>query len=276
MSCGHTIRYFSTTFGTHSVHITYDPPEGSTVWDRTVYSAKQVGNFLSRKLEQSSGAVVAIYLRIVSFVTSGRSDIPSPDSYSFIFKQQLNKMSDDVFYEFIKDSFRPAGISDEELLLTPNIDKHSEVFSLSTEKQNICLQEFMYRDLEDKRLTTHKGLTKSKNSFMMNQDPFIKIFTDHLRRQLKLPFYSEIASRAVEISRGNPTSDYPLGTVMLCPTIRSSNQSTLNNLSAEVDRACKPIVNYIQYLNNFPSTEEPLTYVQWQCPECNPARSFYQ
>ena len=271
MGCGHTIRHFS-ILGSDSVHITYDPPEGSTVWDRTVYSAKQVGNFLSKKLEQSSGAVIAIFVRIVSFVTSGRSDIPSPDSYSFIFKQQLKRMSDDVFYGFLKDRFRPAGISDKDLLLTPNIDKHSEVFILSPEKQNICLREFMRRRLEDKRLTTHKGLTKSKNSFMMNQDPFIKIFTDHLRTQLKLSFYSELASRAVEISRGNPTSEYPLGAVMLCSTIRSSNQSTLNNLSAEVDRTCKPIDNYIQYLNDYSCAEEALSYVQWQCPECNPDR----
>ena len=269
MSCGHTINQYS-VFGTRSLHITYFPPRGTTVWSRTVYFASQVTNFLSKKLEQFNDKVVAIYLRIASLVTSGRSDIPSPDSYCFIFKQQLKKMSDDVFYKFFKDRFRSAAISDADLLLTPNIDKYSEVFSLSPEKQNIFLQELMFRCLEYKRLTTHSGLTKSKNSFMMNQDPIIKIFTDHLRKQFKLSFYSELASRAVELSRGNPTSEYPLGEVMLGSTIRSSNQSRLNNLSAEAEEACKPIDNYIQYLNNYSSTEEPLSYEQWQCPECNP------
>ena len=269
MSCGHTISEFS-GFRTHAMHITYVHPEDNTVWDRNVHLANQVTNFLSKKLEQFNGKVVAIFLRVASFVTSGSSDIFSPDSYSFIFKQQLKETSDHVFYNFITNHFRSAEIPDADLLLAPNINKYSEAFSLSPEKQNICLQELMHRDLENKRLTTHKGLTKSKNSFMMNQDPFIKIFTDHLRKQLKLSFYSELASRAVEISRGNPTSEYPLGKVLLCSTIRSSNQSTLNNLLAEADRTYETIDSYIEYLNNYSSTEEPLLFEQWLCPICNP------
>ena len=137
---------------------------------------------------------------------------------------------------------------------------------------DICHLEFMHRNLESQRFTTHKGLTESKISFMMKQDPFIKIFTDHLRKRLKVSFYSDLARRVVNISRGNPTSEDPSGAVQLSSAIISSNQSMLNNLRAEADRVSKPIENYILYLDNYSFTEEPLSFEQWQCSECNPDR----
>ncbi len=271
MDITHTICH-SSVCGADSAYITNVPPQSSTVWGKTVSFANQVGNFLSKKLEQSSCKLVAIYLRIASIVTSGRSDIPSPDSYSFIFKQQLKEMRDADFFTFHLSRFTSNEISDKDLLLTPNIDQHSEVYRLSPEKINIWFKEFMRRDLETKRYTTHKGLTESQISFMMKQDPFIKAFTENLRKGHTWSFYSKLAHRALMISRGNPTSEDPLGAVQLSSIIISSNQSILNNLSAEVDRSKKPVEDYIQYLNNYSSTEEPLSYVQWQCPECNPGR----
>ena len=271
MDSPHTICH-SSMCRANSLSITNVPPQGSTIWGKTVNFANQAGNFLSKKLEQSSCKLVAIYLRIASIVTSGRSDIPSPDSYSFIFKQQLKEMRDADFFTFHLSRFTSNEISDKDLLLTPNIDQHSEVYSLSPEKINICFKEFMRRDLETKSYTTHNGLTESQISFMMKQDHFIEAFTENLRKGHTWSFYSKLAHRALMISRGNPTSEDPLGAVQLSSIIISSNQSILNNLSAEVDRSKKPVEDYIQYLNNYSSTEEPLSYVQWQCPECNPGR----
>ena len=269
MESTHTTRH-SSICAADSAHITNVPPQGSTVWGKTVYFANQVGNFLSRNLEQFSGKVVVIYLRITSVVTSGRSDIPSPDSYDFIFKYQLKEMRDGDFFGLFQSRFRSDGIPDKDLLLTPNIDKYSEVYSLSPEKLDICHLEFIHRNLEVRSYTTHKGLTESKISFMMKQDPFIKIYTDQLRKSLKASFYSDLARRVVNNFRGNSTFEDPSGVVHHCSAIISSNQSMLNNLIAEADRVHVPIENYIQYLNDYSSTEEPLSYVQWQCSEYNP------
>lgn len=266
-----TIRH-SPICGADSTHITNVPPQGSTVWGKTVYFANQVGNFLSKNLEQLSDRLVVIYLRIASIVTSGKSDTPSPDSCDFIFKHQLKAMRNGDFFGLFLSRSRSDGIPDKDLLLTPNIDKHSEVYSLSPKKIDTCHLEFMHRNLEVRSYTTHKELTESKISFMMKQDSFIKIFTDQLRKRLKASFYSDLARRVVKISRGNPTSEDPSGAVQFSSAIINSNQSMVNNLKAEADRVHKLIENYIQYLNDYSSTEEPLSYVQWQCSECNPDR----
>lgn len=269
MISGHSTQHCSTN-GAKSLHITIIPPQGPTAWGRAVYFAEQVGEFLSKKLEQSHDAVIAIYLRIASFVTSGRSDIISPDSYSCIFKQQIKKLSDTEFYSMFSDLTWSGRIPDKALLLTPNIDKYPEAYCFPPEKIDIMHLEYIHRQHEVKRWSIFKGLTESKISFMMKQDPLIKIFTDHLRKRLKIDFYSDLAKRAVDISRGNPTSEYPLGEVQLPSDIRNSNQSMIKNLIAEADKVPKPISNYILYLKNYSSTEEPLSFDDWLCPVCNP------
>ena len=236
-----------------------------SAWGRTVHAVIRAVNYIARILQQIKTTLLATFQRTTSVSSHHGPRTHSPDPDQVIFKDQLKDMSDSEFYQFTEQTFSSAKVSDEALKTCPEICQYTNTINLPYEKQLICLQEFISRRLEDKRHTTHTGLTEANNSFMLSQEAFINDFTDFLFKHFNSGFYAQLASRAVDLSRGDPTPEFPLGEVQLSSSVRDANQSMLNSLLAPRDNAYIPIGGYINYLNDYTMTDGALTYEQWQC-----------
>ena len=254
----------STSLSSGSLSVNTEPTN-SSLWGRIVHIVAQAGNYLSNKMQRIKTVLASIFQRLASCCTRDGSNTLSLDQHLVIFADQLKGMSHKDFYEFTYQSFMSPEVTDEALRMCPDISQHANVINLTPEKQNICLQEYIARRLEYKRQNTHRGLTEAKNRFMLAQDLFIKDFTDFLLNFFHSDFYSFLAKRAVDLSRGDPTSELPLGEVHLFSSVRSANQSMLNNLLLQSDQAYKPVGGYIEYLNDYTLPDGALTYEQWQC-----------
>ena len=237
----------------------------ASAWGRTVHAITRAVNYIVSKLQQVKSALLATFRRTTSLSVHHGPCTQSLDHNLVIFKDRLKEMSDTEFYQFIEQTFSSAKVSDEALKTCSDIRQYTNAINLPYEKQLICLQEFISRRLEDKRHTTHTGLTEANNRFMLSQEAFINDFTDFLFKHFNSGFYAQLANRAVELSRGEPTPEFPKGEVQLSPAVRGANQAMLNILLAPRDRAYIPIGGYINYLNDYPMTYGALTYEQWQC-----------
>lgn len=237
----------------------------SSLWGRIVHIVAQAENYISNRLQRIKTVLAAIFQRFASCSAREGSNALSLNQHLVVFTDQLKGMSNKDFYAFTSQSFMSPEVADEALKMCPDIRQHANVINLTPEEQNICLQEYIARRLEYKRQNTHRGLTEAKNRFMLAQDLFIKDFTDFLLNFFHSDFYSFLAKRAVDLSRGDPTSERPLGEVQLSSSIRSANQSMLNNLLRQSDQAYKPVGGYIEYLNDYTLPDGALTYEQWRC-----------
>ena len=235
-----------------------------SAWGRTVHAVIRAVNYIARKLQQIKTALVVTFQRTTSASSHHGPGTQLLDPDQVIFKDRLKEMSDTEFYQFTEQTFSSAKISDEALKTCSDIRQYTNTINLPYEKQLICLQEYISRRLEDKRHTTHTGLTEADNRFMLSQEAFINDFTDFLFKHFNSGFYAQLASRAVDLSRGEPTPELPLGEVQLSSSVRDANQSMLNSLLAPRDRAYVPIGGYMNYLNDYPMTDGALTYEQWQ------------
>ena len=236
----------------------------SSLWGRIVHIVAQAEIYISNKLQQITTVLASVFQRLASCTIGDGSDALSHNHHLATFTDQLKVMSDDDFYAFTYQSFMSPEVADEALRMCPDIRQHANVINLTPEKQNICLREYIVRRLEYKRQNSHRGLTEAKNRFMLDQDLFIKDFTDFLLNFFHSEFYSCLAKRAVELSRGDPTPELPLGEVHLSPSIRSANQSMLNNVLLLGDQAYTPVGGYIEYLNDYTLKDGVLAYEQWQ------------
>ena len=236
-----------------------------SAWGRTVHALTRAVNYIVSKLQQIKTALLATFRPTTSVSAHHGPCTQSLDHNLVIFKDRLKEMSDTEFYQFTEQTFSSASVSDEALKTCADISQYPNTINLPYEKQLICLQEFISRRLEDKRHTTHTGLTEADNRFMLSQEAFINDFTDFLIKHFNSGFYAKLASRAVDLSRGEPTPEFPLGEVQLPSSVRDANQSMLNSLLAPRDRAYIPIGGYINYLNDYTLTDGALTYEQWQC-----------
>ena len=237
----------------------------ASVWGRAVHAVTRAVNYIVRKLQHFKIALLATFQRTTALSSHHGPSTQSLDHNLVIFKDRLKEMGDTEFYQFTEQTFSSARVSDEVLKTCADISQYPNTINLPYEKQLICLQEFISRRLEEKRHTTHTGLTEADNRFMLSQEAFINDFTDFLFKHFNSGFYAQLANRAVELSRGEPTPEFPKGEVQLSSSVRAANQAMLNSLLAPRDRAYIPIGGYINYLNDYPMTDGALTYEQWQC-----------
>ena len=235
-----------------------------SVWGRMVHAVTRAVNCIARKLQQIKIALLATFQRTTSRSSHHGPSTQSLDHNLEIFKDRLKEMGNTEFYQFTEQTFSSARVSDEALKTCADISQYPNTINLPYEKQLICLQEFISRRLEEKRHTSHTGLTEANNRFMLSQEAFINDFTDFLFKHFNSGFYAQLANRAVELSRGEPTPEFPKGEVQLSSSVREANQEMLNSLLAPRDRAYIPIGGYINYLNDYPMTDGALTYEQWQ------------
>ena len=236
-----------------------------SLWGRMVHAVTRAVNYIAGKLQQLKTALLATFQRTTSISSHHGPGTQSLDHNLVIFKDRLKEMGDTEFYQFTEQTFSSAKVSDEALKTCSDIRQYTNTINLPYEKQLICLQEFISRRLEDKGHTTHTGLTEADNRFMLSQAAFINDFTGFLFKHFNSGFYAQLANRAVELSRGEPTPEFPFGEVQLSPSVRDANQAMLNSLLAPRDRAYVPIGGYINYLNDYTVTDGALTYEQWQC-----------
>lgn len=137
-------------------------------------------------------------------------------------------------------------IASEELLL------NSEVASYSYLETDSEIADPLHRRFAELRLETkheiYPTLTLEDKERLKRDGGFMSFFVDFLRNWHRTEFYAALASRALDLSRGVPSTEFPLGKPTLPFEVRTRNQTFVAELDLLHQALYEPLDAYMNLM----------------------------
>ena len=177
-------------------------------------------------------------------------------------KQTILHAGNESFYKFYEEQAQALEVSNDQLRSQSDISQYVPHYRLSKEDRFKLHREFVKKRIFDKKNeegAQHPDLTDEAVLFMQNQAAFIEYFVKFLEDWHKVEFYSVLASRAIDISRGKVSTEFPMGRPEISPELRLRNQQFVSNLNNQHFERYEPILEYFLEIERASKTKQPFT-----------------
>ncbi len=156
-----------------------------------------------------------------------------------------SEITEEQILRFFKEQYQE--ISSEDLLLNP------EITSYSYPEMDSEIADPLHRRFAELRIETkhevYPTLTLEDKERLKSDGDFMASFIAFLKNWYRTEFYASLAARALDLSRGVPSSEFPLGNPTLPSEIRGKNHQIVSKLDELHQSLYEPLDAYMRLMS---------------------------
>ena len=154
---------------------------------------------------------------------------------------------EDFYNTYAQSAWEKSRDEDSSLIKNPDLTVYKCTNKIP-EKERETLAHFRIYD-ERKDGKVYPGMTVEDENLLHNDRDFINDFTVYLHHLYEVEYFSDLNTRTINLSRGEPSEEYRFGKPHLDGSIRKKNEALIRNLNKKLEKRYTPLDNFMKHVS---------------------------